>query len=219
MKVTLTLAVAVAAILVTGCARSSLTLDKGSRQLAPVLGSESNDLQYINHVLFAKIDFEAEKVESNKMGLVAVTSSELILAEGSPSSISEREVQWISLSDIEGVAMSGPFLQIVYQDDRYVVLPYRWYSDTVGMEQLNVLSQLLEEQSVPTVAAAEIQWVRGIIRNAEGAGVHVVGSLRGRHASDYNYNYNYDMYDTGRYYNTNEVIDSQAFTPWQEWGK
>ena len=215
MKGTLTVIIAITAFFISGCARSSLTLDSGSDQLSPVLGSQSEDLQFINHALFARVDQAVEKVDSKKVGLVAVTSDELILAEGSPNSVSQSEVQRIPLSELDGAAMSGPFLQVLYQSDRYVILPYRWYSDTVDMKQLNALSILLEEHSVPTVAAAEVQWVRGIIRNAEGAGVHVVGNVRGGHTDDYNYNYN----RSAGYINGNEVIDSQAFTPWQEWGQ
>ncbi len=216
MKGIFALALAVATIILSGCARSALTLDQGEDQLAPVLGSQSEDLQFINHALFACIDQEAEKVDAKKVGLVAVTSTELVLAEGSPNSLSPNEVQHIPISNLDGVAMSGPFLQVVYQSDRYVILPYRWYSDTVDMEQLNALSNLLEQQSVPAMAAADIQWVRGVIRNAEGPGIHVVGNLLNGSQRDH-----YDegwIRDAG-YTNGNEVIDSQAFTPWQEWGQ
>ena len=80
-----------------------------------------------------------------------------------------------------------------------------------------MLSELLKGQSVPTIAADDVQWVRGIIHNAEGAGVHVVGAVRPGHHNQYD-NFNYNTGVSG-YTNGNQVRDSQAFTPWQEWGQ
>ena len=217
MKVALTLTTVAFVFALFGCARSSLTLDKGSQKLAPVLGDESDELQFINHAVFAQVGKDAGKVDENKTGVVAVSYSELILAEGDISSFTAEEVARIPLNEIEGVAMEGPFLQVVHQDHRYMVLPYRWYTDTVDMKQLEHLSNLLESLSVPTIAASDVQWVRGIIRNAEGKGIHVVGPIRSR-VSYNTENYNYDTRNNG-YTNGNEVRDSQAFTPWQEWGQ
>lgn len=176
ISIILALAIVCSVIIISGCGRQSLTLDKGSRQLAPVLGSDSEDLQYINHAMFAQIEDGAEKVDIDMIGIVALTSSDLILAEGAASSITEKEVLRIPILAIDGFALEGPFLQIVHQGDRFVILPYRWYSDTVDMAQLHALSELLEAQSIPTSAAADIEWTRRLIYNAEGSGVYFVGS-------------------------------------------
>jgi hypothetical protein len=209
MKVTFTLALAVVAIFLSGCGRGTLTLNEGSRHLTPILGTESGDIEFINHAVFSKVEEGAEKVDSKKVGLVAITSSELILAEGAATSVTNEEVERIPLVDIEGVAVSGPFLQVLYREYRYLVLPYRWYSDTVDMEQLTVLSEFLKDHSVPTIAADDVQWVRGIIHNAEGSGVHVVGPSRQGSASN--------APDTwtlpGSYNGDGSVRDSPNFQP------
>lgn len=202
-------------LLCSSCARSTLTLDDGSRHLTPVLGSEAEDIRFINHVVFSKVEKEAEKVVFKKVGVLAVTTSDVILTEGNASSITSEEVERIPLAEIEGAAVSGPFLQVVYKDQRYVMLPYRWYIDTVDMEKLNALADLMEELAVPTVAAAEIDWIRRRIHNAEGGGVHVVGTAR-----QGGYAYAPEYWDGGGSYNGDGTPrDSQAFTPWQEWGK
>lgn len=216
MKVTLLFAALVAVLVVTGCGRQSLTLDKGSRQLAPVLGPDSKDLQYFNHAVFAQIQDGTEKVVVDRTGTVAVTSSELILAEGAASSITEDEVVRILISDIEGVAMAGPFVQLVHGENRYVILPYRWYIDTVDMAQLNALSELLASKSVPAMAPVDFEWTRRIIHNAEGAGVHIVNSSPRRSGS--NTDWDRHNFDAGNYNSDGTPRDSQAFTPWQEWG-
>ena len=216
MKLTLPLAALVVVLVVTGCGRQTLTLDKGSHQLAPVLGPDSKDLQYFNHAVFAQITDGAEKVGTSRTGTVAVTSSQLILAEGAASSITEDEVVRIPISDIEGVSMEGPFVQLVHGENRIIILPYRWYIDTVDLVQLNALSELLEAKSIPTMASADIEWTRRLIHNAEGSGVHIVNSSSGGRGSNADY---YRYYSGAGFYNGDGTPrDSQAFTPWQEWG-
>ena len=211
------IAVACCLVLISGCGRQSLTLDKGSRQLAPVLGPDSKELEYFNHAVFAQIEDGTETVLTSNTGTVAVTSSELVLAVGAASSITEDEVVRIPISAIEGVSMKGPFLQLVHAESRFVILPYRWYIDTVDMAQLNVLSELLESKSIPTVAPVDFEWTRRIIRNAEGAGVHIVNSSTRRRGSTRDW----ERYrsDAGFYNGDGTPRDSQAFTPWQEWGQ
>ena len=202
------LALAVLVLAGSGCARSTLSLDQGTKHLSPVLGSESESLQFINHAHFAKLEKDAEKVDSKKLGIVALTASELVLAEGGVSSITEAEVERIPLIQIEGVAVEGPFLQVLHQGYLHVVLPYRWYSDTVDMEQLAKLLELLESLSVPAIAAADVDWVRRTIRNAEGTGIHIVGSAR---RPGYVYDEHYST-NTGGYIG-NQVVDSPGFQP------
>ena len=154
---------------------------------------------------------------ADKTGAVAVTSLELILAEGAANSITEDEVVRILISDIEGVSMEGPFVQLVHGENRYVILPYRWYIDTVDMAQLNALSELLASKSVPAMAPVDFEWTRRIIHNAEGAGVHIVNSSSQKRGSYADYERHYS--GAGNYNGDGPPRDSQAFTPWQEWGK
>ena len=100
MKVTLTLAVAVTAILLTGCARNSLTLEKGNQQLAPVFGNESEELVFINHVLFTKFEHAEQDDVTEVLGYVAVTPTDLVLGIGGPRHGEAGVVLKVALSEL-----------------------------------------------------------------------------------------------------------------------
>lgn len=157
MKAALATAVFTASILLFGCARNSLTLEKGSQQLAPVFGADAEELVFINHVLFTKLENEQQKDNEEILGYVAVTPAELVLGEGSPRLGGEGIVLKVALSDLEGFAAPfGPYVQLSHQGERYVVFPYRWFTDTSDFQRVNELAILLQEQEVPAVEAWKV---------------------------------------------------------------
>lgn len=197
-----------------GCARSTLTLEEGDRQLAPVLGASAEELIYVNHAVFAVVEDASEAKKRAKTGLVALNSSELILAEGSPASISASEVTRIPFSEMEGHGMAAPFVQVLYEDKQVFILPYRWYIDTLDGERLLGLSNLLTTQSVGYVESEvpeNIEWPHRVIHLAEGGGAHFLGKARNRER------YHWQDYpgSDSSFYNGNEVRDSPGFQPFE----
>ena len=162
----------IALIIVSGCGRSTLSLKDATNQFSPVLGSSAEDIEFINLATYAQVEDGADRVESETLGLVALTSMELILAEGSPNSISEEEIIRIPFSEMEGFALDAPFVQILRSGQRTYILPYRWYSDTVDTKKLMELSSRLARHPVKTVASDRINWVRRVIHLAEGKGAY-----------------------------------------------
>lgn len=211
MKVSLPLTVAVTALWFTGCPSKTLTLEDGDRLMALALGADLGDVRFINHALIAQVEDGVGRITSSEKGLVALTSTDLILVKGSPNSITEEETLIIPVSHIEGVALEKPFFQFVYQGYRFVILPYRWYTDTVDIPKLNELFDLVVAQSVPEITGTEIFWHHRYIYDAEGANSYFVGSYsQGERVS---FNDDGQWSDSSFYHADGSVQDSPSNRP------
>jgi hypothetical protein len=176
------------AIVLTGCPKSSLTLDKDGKRLAPALGETVTEIRFINRALFAVVPEGEDTVEDKEAGFVALSSTELIFGKGRPMSSAHEDLLRIPIQDIEGMAQGGPVLQFKYEGKFFMALPYRWFSDTADLDSLNELVNQLTVDSVTEVAFTPI---KGFGRTINLAGI------RSGFGRDYYDDYNPDLYDNG----------------------
>lgn len=141
---------ATAAFLVAGCARMPLVLEKDGAKLAPSLGVNSEDLQFIGHVWYTMIPDDEQKPVEAHVGIAALTGTDLILrkADGDSSDLISIPVQ-----HIRSVAKAPNHLEVNYQGETLAVRLYQFYTDYVDEKQTERFYYLLVEESIPKAVA------------------------------------------------------------------
>ena len=140
----------------TGCIKTHLSLKDGHQQLAPLLASDSEEVQFINYAVFWLADDHSYSTNIRNVGFVALTSSHLILARGVPSDLSTGNYWRMPLSKLDGVARFESDLQFLVEGERLIVYPYSPNPYSSPGRRLDELALLLEEQSIPTVEPVEV---------------------------------------------------------------
>ena len=179
----------------SGCVRQHLVLEDG-RELAPVLGSESERVQFINFALFWLEDENNNLFEPKNAGFVALTDSHLILGRGTPKEVDEDSFWRIPLSKVDGVAQFGSDLQFLCEGKRVIVYPFSPHPWTNGEGRLGELAVMLKEKSVPLIEPVEVAAIDFDSRTTSRGAIWTNGPSDGSDSDSYFYNGNGSVNDS-----------------------
>ncbi len=154
MKLPLSIIAVSGAVLLSGCPKQPLTLDKDGDRLAPVVGVEVNDLQFIQHALLGQVSEGDQSVRNKEAGVVVLGSDALYLVKGKLGSLNAENVYTIPMAEVEGVANDNTHIQVTHNGTVFLIRPYRFYSDEI--ESFELLD-LLIARSLPEVAAVRVE--------------------------------------------------------------
>ena len=186
LKKLLPLLVIVLSLFWLGCPKQPLSLDKHGSAIAPALGHHSEEMRYINHVLFARVERESHEIGTTHVGFVTLIGNDLILAEGKARTGQHEVIFRLPIQDLEGLADVSNHLQLRHAGETVVILPFIWFTDTLDTKQMDELAQILA--SVPRIEPLEgLQFGRGVL--AAGSSL---SSLRYQLQEDFP-----DLYDNG----------------------
>lgn len=189
------LAAMIAAVAFSGCVRQHLAL-ADSRQLAPVLGAESDDIQFINFALFWLEEDKEHMWKPKNAGFVALTESHLILGRGAPKEVDQDSLWRIPLSEVDGVAQFGSDLQFLCQGKRVIVYPFSPHPWTNGEGRLEELAVMLKGKFVPLIEPVEVVAIDFDQRTKSRGAIWTDGTSDGSDSDSFFYNGNGSVNDS-----------------------
>ena len=128
--------------------------------MAPRLGVEESDIQFLSRVdFFARIYYE-NRMAVTRNGVIALTDSDMRLVTRHKKHLFSKDLTSYPFADMRGVSQIASQIHIVFREDT-IVLEFDTVSDGhINSDQAEAVFQLLAQAGVPAYRVPEFVDIR-----------------------------------------------------------